>query len=192
MHVFLCDFLLDIAQNSLEAGSTLVQVSISETPDTICFRIEDNGKGMSEEVQKRVLDPFYTDGVKHKKRKVGLGLPFVVQTAKDFSLKSSVGKGTIVQFSFDLTDIDVPPLGDLPSTLLAVFSGAPENCEVVVRREVSSPHGSSSYRVTRSELLDALTELKTSGSLNLAREYLAGQEEELEPFFSQHVFRIPQ
>ncbi|MDD2231420.1 MAG: sensor histidine kinase [Sphaerochaetaceae bacterium] len=192
MHVFLCDFLLDIAQNSLEADSTLVQILISETPESIRFRIEDNGKGMSEETQKKVTDPFYTDGVKHKKRKVGLGLPFVIQTGKDFSLNSSLGKGTVVQFSFDLTDIDVPPLGDLPSTILAIFSGAPDDCDVVVTREISSTHGDSGYKVSRSSLIEALGELRTAGSQNLARQYLDGLEEDLKPYFSEHVFRIPE
>lgn len=192
MHVFLCDFLLDIAQNSLEADSTMVRILISEKPESILFRVEDNGKGMSEETQKRVLDPFYTDGVKHKKRKVGLGLPFVLQTSRDFSLNSSVGKGTVVQFGFDLTDIDVPPLGNLPSTILAVFTGAPESCDVVVTREIHSDHGDSSYRVSKSELLDALQELRTAGSQNLTRQYLDGLEEDLKPYRSEHVFRIPE
>lgn len=192
MHVFLCDFLLDIAQNSLEAGSALVRIDISETPERMTFRIEDNGKGMSEEIQRKVTDPFYTDGIKHSKRKVGLGLPFMKQAAQEFSLKSSLGAGTEVRFGFDLTNIDVPPLGDIASTLLAIFTGAPDDCEVVVTREVSSPKGSLSYRVTKSELTAALLELRSAGSQNLARQYLEGLEEGVSPCFSEHVIRIPQ
>lgn len=190
MHVFLCDFLLDIAQNSLEAGSTMVRITIAETQDRIGFVIQDNGKGMSAEVQKRVTDPFYTDGIKHSRRKVGLGLPFVKQTSCAFSLESEEGRGTKVSFEFDLTDIDVPPLGNLPSTLLAVFSGAPEGCDVVVDRSLDTPAGSDAYQVSRSDLIDALLELKTAGSLNLARQYLEGLEEGLDGIRTEHELRL--
>lgn len=34
---------------------------------------------MDEETLKKVKDPFFTDGEKHKERKVGLGIPFLIQ-----------------------------------------------------------------------------------------------------------------
>jgi hypothetical protein len=37
---------------------------------------------MTAEELQRALDPFHTDGIKHPHRKVGLGLPFLVQTAE--------------------------------------------------------------------------------------------------------------
>jgi len=45
------------------------------------FIAGDNGKGMSGAGLDRAMDPFVTDGVKHPERKVGLGLPFLIQTA---------------------------------------------------------------------------------------------------------------
>jgi hypothetical protein len=45
------------------------------------FIARDNGKGMSGAELDRAMDPFVTDGVKHPGRKVGLGLPFLIQTA---------------------------------------------------------------------------------------------------------------
>ena len=70
-------FLLDIVQNSFEAGSTEVLLTLEEDDILLVCTIEDNGKGMDEDLKARVLDPFVTDGVKHTKRKVGLGLPFL-------------------------------------------------------------------------------------------------------------------
>lgn len=95
MHIFLCDFLLDISQNSLEANSSLVEIWIVQTEKKISFRIKDNGKGMTDLEKKKVTDPFYTDGIKHKKRKIGLGIPFVIQASSDFSLNLKKAKEQI-------------------------------------------------------------------------------------------------
>jgi hypothetical protein len=78
----------DITQNSAESGASLVGLEIRETvapgvPAKGEFRFiaGDNGKGMSGAGLDRAMDPFVTDGVKHPGRKVGLGLPFLIQTA---------------------------------------------------------------------------------------------------------------
>lgn len=60
--------ILDIAQNSLAANASLVEISVEETSDYIEVTIKDNGKGMSEEELKKVTDPFYTT---RKTRKAG-------------------------------------------------------------------------------------------------------------------------
>lgn len=189
MHVFLCDFLLDIVQNSLEAGSETVSISIEEDRRMLRFMVADDGKGMSEETQAKVLDPFYTDGIKHAKRKVGLGIPFLVQSVDgaggEFSLESAEGKGTTVRFSFDLTNVDTPPFGDLPSTLVAIF-GHPSSCEVIVKRTLSTSLGDGEWEARRSELLEALGDLSTSGSLVLLRQFLQSQEDELDPIRVAH------
>jgi hypothetical protein len=78
----------DITQNSAESGASLVGLEIRETimpgiPAKGEFRFiaGDNGKGMSGAGLDRAMDPFVTDGVKHPGRKVGLGLPFLIQTS---------------------------------------------------------------------------------------------------------------
>jgi hypothetical protein len=179
MHGTLCDFLSDIVQNSFEAGARSVTVTIEESEREIRFTVVDDGKGMTEEVLKRVQDPFYTDGEKHRKRKVGLGIPFLVQTVEsvggDFSIVSEPQVGTTIAFSFRLDHIDCPPLGDLPSTLMGImgFSG---DCNLVVQRFLTGPAGSDSYRVERRELMEILGDLTTSGTLNLLLGYLRSQE----------------
>ena len=54
--------ILDIVQNSLSAKATLVKIEISESEsaDTLRIRIEDNGTGMDPALLQRVTDPFAT------------------------------------------------------------------------------------------------------------------------------------
>ena len=70
----LADNILDIAQNSIAAGASLVEIdiSVSRAQDTVSLAFIDDGCGMSEDMVKAVCDPFTTT---RKTRKVGLGLP---------------------------------------------------------------------------------------------------------------------
>jgi len=182
MHICIDDYLLDIVQNSFEAASTHVELVLDETESKLTCLIRDNGKGMDAEVQKRVLDPFYSDGVKHTKRKVGLGLPFLSQACEacqgTFALHSEVGVGTTVEFSFNLAHLDAPPMGNLVSTFVALLSH-PLAKELVIRRTVSTRKGNSTYTLSKEELKEVLGGLSTSGALNLLREYINSQEEEV-------------
>lgn len=183
MHGTLCDFLSDIVQNSIEADAKRIVITIAENQDTMAFSVQDDGKGMTGEVLRKAQDPFYTDGVKHKRRKVGLGIPFLMQTVESvgggFSLSSTPGCGTRLEFSFSLGHIDCPPLGDLPATLMAVF-GYPGDQEVCFERSLETAAGGDSYQVRKTEMLDVLGDLSQSGSLNLLREYLQSQETALD------------
>ncbi|NBK26532.1 MAG: ATP-binding protein [Spirochaetia bacterium] len=182
MHICIDDYLLDIVQNSFEAASTHVELVLDETESKLTCLIRDNGKGMDAEVQKRVLDPFYSDGVKHTKRKVGLGLPFLSHACEacqgTFALHSEVGVGTTVEFSFNLAHLDAPPMGNLVSTFVALLSH-PLAKELVIRRTVSTRKGNSTYTLSKEELEEVLGSLSTSGVLNLLREYINSQEEEV-------------
>ena len=108
--------LLDIAQNSVAAGSTLTQITIAidTAAKRLTLTIADNGKGMDEETVRRVTDPFYTT---RTTRKVGLGLPLFQEAARatggELTIRSAVGKGTTVEAFFTLGHIDLAPLGDL-------------------------------------------------------------------------------
>ena len=64
--------ILDIAENSVKAGATLVTVSLTQTGNVLTLEITDDGCGMDAETVRRVTDPFYTT---RTTRKVGLGLP---------------------------------------------------------------------------------------------------------------------
>jgi hypothetical protein len=182
MHICVGDFLLDIVQNSFEAESSQVELVVQETSNILYCSVQDNGKGMDAETQRRVLDPFYTDGIKHKKRKVGLGLPFLYQATDacegTFNLESEVGKGTRVVFSFNLEHLDAPPIGDLTSVFVALLSH-PLSRSLVIQRSVESEKGSGMYTLDKDELQDILGPMDTSGTLSLLRQYIASQEEDV-------------
>ena len=178
MHYSITDYILDIAQNAIEAGSSVVTVDLIDCDGFFSVCIGDDGKGMSDEILLKVRDPFFTDGLKHKARTVGLGIPFLEQAAKaaggEFDLKSEQGLGTSVFFSFNKSNLDCPPIGDLPGAInsMMLFEG---DYELVVTRS----NGDSGYRVTRSELIDALGGIHDIQSLKLSREYISSLEEEL-------------
>ena len=73
--------ILDILQNSIEAGATLVELTIEEDlrTDRLTITVGDNGRGMSEAQVARIFDPFYTT---RKTRHVGLGLPLFKVAAR--------------------------------------------------------------------------------------------------------------
>ena len=52
--------ILDIAENSVKAGATLVTVLVMARGNVLTVEIDDNGCGMDEEFLKRVTDPFTT------------------------------------------------------------------------------------------------------------------------------------
>ena len=178
MHATLADVIADTAQNSIEAGSAKVEVSVVEAAGRIAVDIRDNGKGMDEATVKRAFDPFYTEPGKHDKRKVGLGLPLLKQICEacggGVSLKSEKGVGTHLSYFFDSTNIDLPPMGDLAETLVTLFN-YPGSFEFVFTHR----RGEEEYTISRSELADAVGGLESVAGIGLATEFLRSQEESL-------------
>ena len=125
----LADNILDIAQNSISARASLVEIDITvdHSRDAVSLRFADNGCGMSAEMAQAVSDPFTTT---RKTRKVGLGLPLLKMTAQatggDFAIESEIGKGTTVSVSFGLSHIDRPPMGDVPGSLFTLVLMNPD------------------------------------------------------------------
>lgn len=119
--------ILDIAENSVRAEATLIEITVSVQPeeDTLTVMVRDDGCGMTKEQVEHVQDPFFTT---RTTRKVGLGVPFFKQAAEStggrFQIDSEKGKGTLVTAVFGLTHIDRMPLGDISSTIhtLVVFN----------------------------------------------------------------------
>jgi len=121
--------MLDIVENSIIAGANRIEIRILEDlkNDIFSVEIKDNGKGMSEEVLKKVTDPFYTT---RTTRRVGLGLSFLSQSAKeaggDLSVISKEGEGTVVYAYFKHSHIDRKPLGNIVDTLVVLIAGNPD------------------------------------------------------------------
>lgn len=120
--------ILDIAENSVVGGASLIKISIMEDTDKdlLSVVIEDNGKGIPEELIKKVLDPFYTT---RTNRRVGFGLSLLAQSAKeaggDISVRSKVGEGTLISASFVHSHIDRKPVGNISATFLVLIAGNP-------------------------------------------------------------------
>lgn len=111
--------ILDIAQNSIVAKATLIEIEVDvDKREFLTITIKDNGVGMDKETLENVTDPFFTS---RKTRKIGLGVPLFKQLAEItggiFDIKSEVGKGTTVKAVFDTTNIDYTPLGDVWDTV---------------------------------------------------------------------------
>jgi hypothetical protein len=122
--------ILDIVENSTRAGAKEVSLAIVEDnkANRMTIIIIDDGNGMTEEELKRALDPFYT--TKKERRKVGLGLPMLRETAEqaggNLKVTSAPGKGTEVRATMVLNHIDRPPLGDINETLKIVIATNPD------------------------------------------------------------------
>jgi anti-sigma regulatory factor (Ser/Thr protein kinase) len=120
--------LLDIAENSIDAGANRIEMRIKEdmADDILLLEVRDNGRGMDAETMAKATDPFYTT---RKVRRVGLGLPLLSQAAEEcggeFSIASEKGKGTTVRASFRNSHIDRKPLGDIAATMAVLVASNP-------------------------------------------------------------------
>lgn len=119
---------LDLIQNSLEASATKITLLVTEDSrtDRLEISLADNGSGMSDELARQALNPFYTS--RHTRR-VGLGLPLLAAAAErcdgGLAIESRPGEGTTVRVSFALGHIDRAPLGDMAGTLLGALLHVP-------------------------------------------------------------------
>ncbi len=121
--------ILDIAQNSIEAGATEIEINLREEPaaDRLVIEISDNGPGMTQEVLSRIQDPFFTT---RKTRRVGLGIPLLAAAARaaggGIEIQSAPGQGSKVRAHFRYHHIDRAPVGDIETTLMVLLAGRPE------------------------------------------------------------------
>ena len=118
--------ILDILQNSVEAGATRVELTVDEdlAADRLTITVEDNGRGIPPDKLPKLFDPFYTT---RSTRHVGLGLPLLKAAAErcngDVTLASEVGVGTSLTATLQHSHLDRAPLGDLTGTLLTFILG---------------------------------------------------------------------
>jgi signal transduction histidine kinase/ligand-binding sensor domain-containing protein len=94
---------LNLLVNAAQAEATRIKVIVEQEKDTITVCIEDNGKGMSDEVQRRIFEPFYTT---KSVGNSGLGLSItksiIERNAGTITVVSEVGKGTTFTITFPL------------------------------------------------------------------------------------------
>lgn len=113
---------MDIIQNSIEAGATFIEVEVIESSvdDSLQIRIEDNGRGIDDKILPNITDPFITS---RTSRKVGLGLSLFESACKRcggcLEIDSKVGYGTTVNAVMKHTHIDRAPMGRIEDTIVS-------------------------------------------------------------------------
>lgn len=181
MHATICDLITDLVQNSIEANAKEITLSVEETETNLKVVIADNGKGMSAETLEKAKDPFYTDGRKHRHRKVGLGLPFLFQTAEmtggTAQIDSEEGVGTTLSFNLDRKNVDLPVFGNF-ATAAATLMTYGFDGNLTIKRTVEG----KSYEVSKQELQDALGDLNDLESLTLLKQFIEENEKDILDF----------
>lgn len=122
--------ILDIAENSVRAGASRIDIRLTEANGFRTLIIRDNGCGMSPEMTASVTDPFTTT---RTTRSIGMGIPLLKLAADQadgsFSIASSQDSeahGTTVTATFRTEHVDCVPVGDLASTLVTLIQGSPD------------------------------------------------------------------
>ena len=116
---------LDIAQNSISAKASLIEIILEQNTETneLHIGIYDNGKGMTKEQLEAVRDPFFTT---RTTRKVGMGIPLFKMAAEmtggKLTIESEVGVGTKVDTFFKTDHLDFIPVGDMASTMVSLIT----------------------------------------------------------------------
>jgi len=162
--------ILDIAQNSIEAGATELDIELAEeiAADQFVIEVRDNGPGMDAESLARATDPFFTT---RKTRRVGLGLPLLAEAARAaggrLSIDSKPGAGVRVRATFRHGHIDRAPLGDIETTLMVLVAGHPD-----LRLRFRHKIGEREFELDSGDLRAALedAELGSPEGLALLRE----------------------
>ena len=172
--------ILDIAQNSITAKATLVQIAIVEdtVADTYTITITDNGYGIPPDMLARVTDPYTTS---RTTRKVGLGIPLFMQNAErtggGLTITSEVGKGTVLTAAFVHSNIDRPALGDIAGVVVILVSANP-SIDFVYTHVVNQQSYVFDTRDVR-EALDGIP-LNEPSVIPLLKEMIAANLEELQ------------
>lgn len=168
--------ILDLVENSYRAGASLVEIDLSEDLHSklLTLSIKDNGRGVPKEEIERLLDPFYT--TKEGKR-VGLGIPMLQETCKmcggRLQLEGDRGKGLWIKGIMRTDSIDLPPLGDLASTISTLLMSYP-SLDFHIRLNVRGKE----FVLDTKELkeADCLDTLTIYAIREVLKEFLAGAE----------------
>jgi len=125
--------ILDIAENSVKAKATKVEIKLEEDSEILKFSISDNGCGMKPDFLKTVVDPFATT---RTTRPVGLGIPFLKLAAEQTGGSMDItsrhiedfpdSHGTTTSAVFYKNHIDAAPLGDIVETVVTLIQCNPD------------------------------------------------------------------
>ena len=138
--------LLDLVENSANAGASSITVTVMEdlAADRLRFIVLDDGCGMNADLVKRIRDPFTTT----QKKRTGLGIPFLCQSAEicggSVEIQSEPGSGTKVDAVWQHSHWDRAPLGQMDKTITAFFTMP---CRVRFRHIVYDSNGRNVWEI---------------------------------------------
>lgn len=117
--------LVAVLKNAMDASPDETHIVITTTvnlPDMIRVTFADDGEGMSEEVQRRACDPFFTK----RENGVGLGLTYVQRIvtlhAGKMTIESQVKQGTRIHIDLPVTTGSNGKPGEAPPAATAPAS----------------------------------------------------------------------
>lgn len=109
--------LLTTRAESIKADQTTGKWSVAKG-SYVRISVEDNGLGMSQRVQDRIVDPFFT--TKPAGQGTGLGFPmahgFVKQSGGHVVVRSEIGRGTTVSLYFPTSEQQFQSSAEHPAT----------------------------------------------------------------------------
>ena len=152
--------ILDIAENSLNAGANNIEILIEEDlkKDLLTIEIIDDGAGMDKEMIEKIKDPFVTS---RKTRRVGLGIPLLKDAAElvngKLVMESNKNIGTKLKATFQHSHIDRQPIGNMKDTLVALIIGNPE-----VDFKYVHKHNGHTFEFNTREMKQDLIDFKTN------------------------------
>src|SRR5271157_548165 len=119
--------LLDILENSANAGATEVTVDVTWCGTWLYLEIADNGPGFPDSVKADPTDPFLTT---RTDQSVGLGLALLraaaEQTGGQLELGIAPAGGVLLRTGFDFGHIDARPLGPVEDAFCAAMLAWPK------------------------------------------------------------------
>jgi signal transduction histidine kinase len=102
IHEMLLNLVLNAADAMPEGGR--LEISIEKSDDEVTFIVKDSGLGMTEEIQEKCLQPFFTT---KGKKGTGMGLTMVNNIVTEHNgrieIVSSIGCGTCFKITFPCT-----------------------------------------------------------------------------------------
>lgn len=162
--------ILDIAQNSIRAQASMIEIEINEDDEKTVVKISDDGIGMDQKLLCEVTDPFKTT---KPGRKAGLGIPLFKMDAEmtggDFSITSKPQHGTTVCASFLKRSLDMRPLGDITETICTLINSA-DSIDILFTHNIKGRE----IRLSTKEMREKLCEVPLSDPyvISWTREYL--------------------
>ena len=171
--------ILDVAENSINAGAHNVSILIDEdvVHDLLTIEIADDGKGMSAEVADKAADPFYTT---RTTRRIGMGLALLKEAAANANgtteIRSVPNSGTTIKATFQLGHIDRKPIGNMADTITALITNEAE-VDILYKHTRDREQVIFDTRHVQDQLGDIL--LNSVEALSLVRNYLVQEETRL-------------